>query len=286
MKRLFLTFIGFFVIASLIWLSPALGQVNVVVPQALTNVAGNGGGGPFPCFPAPSLRAQVVYLGSEVGPGTIIGSVNRSVPFGAGYGPVILPNITVRFSTTTADPGALSTTFADNVGADVTTVFQGNISLSSPTCTTSPCPFAAGEVIFQTEFPFDPDNGNLLVDFETPQCMPGITDGDASDQFPNIMSGVATVPFDSPTGVTVDSILAVQFIILAGPGTGACGEAQDACIEAIEGGNFNNHGKKVSACAKASNSPDINDECHSCIVSQVARGIPIEELENCGIPVL
>lgn len=285
MKRLFLTFMVLFVIISLLWLSPTRAQVIFVVPDALTNVAGNGAGGVFPCFPFPSLRAQGVFLGSQIGPGTIIGSANRSIPFGAGYAPVVLPNITVRLSTTSAQPGALSTTFADNVGPDVTTVFQGNLALSSPNCTTSPCPFNAGQVLFQTEFDFDPANGNLLFDFEIPQCMPGLTDGDTTDQFPNIMSGVAGVPFNSPTGVTVDFILVTQFTILAGPGTEACGEAQQACIDAIQGVDFKNHGQKVKACAKASNSPDINDECHSCIVNQVARGIPIEELENCGTDV-
>jgi len=68
-------------------------------------------------------------------------------------------------------------------------------------------------------------------------------------------------------------------------GSRECGAAQDACIEAIEDDNFKNHGKKVSACAKASNTDagfDITDECHSCIVNQVARRIPIEEQENCG----
>jgi len=69
-------------------------------------------------------------------------------------------------------------------------------------------------------------------------------------------------------------------------GSRVCGEAQVACIEAIAGDDFNNHGKKVSACAKASNTDagfDITDECHSCIVNQVARRIPLAEQESCGI---
>jgi len=71
-------------------------------------------------------------------------------------------------------------------------------------------------------------------------------------------------------------------------GSAVCGEAQDACIEAIADDDFKNHGKKVSACAKASNTDaefDITDECHSCIVSQVARRIPVNEQENCGTDV-
>ncbi len=48
---------------------------------------------------------------------------------------------------------------------------------------------------------------------------------------------------------------------------------------------FKNHGKKVSTCAKASNGKagfDVTDECHSCIVSQVAQKIPVGEQESCG----
>lgn len=66
-----------------------------------------------------------------------------------------------------------------------------------------------------------------------------------------------------------------------GPGSPQCGEAQNACFAAIAGGEpFKNHGKKVSACARASESPNITEECHSCIVSQVARRD--EEVTNCG----
>ena len=68
-------------------------------------------------------------------------------------------------------------------------------------------------------------------------------------------------------------------------GSRECGAAQDACLDAIAPDEFKNHGKKVSACAKASNTDagfDITDECHSCIVNQVARRIPVDEQENCG----
>jgi len=69
-------------------------------------------------------------------------------------------------------------------------------------------------------------------------------------------------------------------------GSAECGDAQAACYEAIAlPAEFKNHGKEVSACAKASNGKagfDITDECHSCIVSQVAQSVPIIEQESCG----
>ena len=60
----------------------------------------------------------------------------------------------------------------------------------------------------------------------------------------------------------------------SGPGTEACGEAQDACLDAIAPDNFKNKGQEVSACAQAANpflyDGLISEECHSCIVSAVA----------------
>lgn len=68
-------------------------------------------------------------------------------------------------------------------------------------------------------------------------------------------------------------------------GSPECGAAQEACLDAIDPDELKNHGKKVSDCALASSAEagfDITDECHSCIVHQIARGIPIGERENCG----
>jgi hypothetical protein len=69
-----------------------------------------------------------------------------------------------------------------------------------------------------------------------------------------------------------------------GPGSEACGEAQQACLDAIAPDNLKNKGKKVSACAHAANpyleDGSINEECHSCIVSAVAS--KKKEGTNCG----
>lgn len=69
-----------------------------------------------------------------------------------------------------------------------------------------------------------------------------------------------------------------------GVGSQACGEAQQACRDAITPDNFKNKGKKVRACAHAANwyldNGLIDDDCDSCIVSAVAS--KKKEGTNCG----
>ncbi len=61
-----------------------------------------------------------------------------------------------------------------------------------------------------------------------------------------------------------------------GPGSLACGVAQQECQAAVDllGPDPRNHGAIVSACAQAANpaleSGEINEECHSCVVSEKA----------------
>jgi hypothetical protein len=73
-----------------------------------------------------------------------------------------------------------------------------------------------------------------------------------------------------------------QDVTCGGPG-GACEEAQIAVQDEVgnEDGNYRNHGKYVRAAAHEANQFDITEECHSCIVSQFARNIPIGEQEVC-----
>jgi hypothetical protein len=63
---------------------------------------------------------------------------------------------------------------------------------------------------------------------------------------------------------------------------GSCEEAQVAAQDAVDsGGPYRNHGKLVKTAAQAANQFDITEECHDCIVSQFARGIPIGDQEVC-----
>ena len=68
--------------------------------------------------------------------------------------------------------------------------------------------------------------------------------------------------------------------------TFTCGMAQLIVQEAVaSGGPYKNHGQMVKTAAHAANpylyEGAISEECHSCIVSQFARRIPIEQQEVC-----
>lgn len=79
-----------------------------------------------------------------------------------------LPAVSIQLSTTT---GPFLNTFGSNVGADVTTVFNGNLTLAS-----------SGGVFdtvinLTTPFVYDPSMGNLLLDVSNPNdlALPGFS---------------------------------------------------------------------------------------------------------------
>jgi len=70
----------------------------------------------------------------------------------------------------------MSNVFAENIGADVKTVYSGNLMLSPQNCfrefpppVNDPCPFDV-MIPLQEMFDYDPANGNLLLDLRIPQC--------------------------------------------------------------------------------------------------------------------
>jgi hypothetical protein len=146
---------------------------QVVVPNAQATVEGNDSSGvPFDCEDGQDLRYQQVYLGSEVGSGTITEIRFRQNAGASAFGPTITPpGVIIALSSTTAAPDSLSATFANNVGADVTTVFSGNLTLSSAACPgAGPCPFDIA-IALQTPFSFNATGGlNLLLDVSFPAC--------------------------------------------------------------------------------------------------------------------
>lgn len=83
-------------------------------------------------------------------------------------------DVTIRLSTTTKQPDALSAMFADNIGADVLKVFDGVLSVDATgdAGPGEPNPF---EIVFDfvdalgdpLGFNYDPSAGNLLVDIIT-----------------------------------------------------------------------------------------------------------------------
>jgi len=92
--------------------------------------------------------------------------------------------------------------------------------------------------------------------------------------------------FSGNQGTGTISVVPGIFCIVGGPpGSTACGNAQEACqaaVDALPAGA--NHGAVVSACAQAANpaldSGEINEECHSCVVSEKASKKKVGT--NCG----
>ena len=163
-------------VAALVALAGSAARAQVVVPNAQTMAEGNFNNlHPFSCgdpsIHLDSERYQQVYLGSEIGTGNILeirfrGDGTSSSSFGA----TTFPGVVITLSSTTAAPDALSTTFANNVGSDVTTVFSGNLTLSSAASMMVPRPFDI-TITLTTPFFFNAAAGkNLLLDVKIPTC--------------------------------------------------------------------------------------------------------------------
>jgi len=144
--------------------SAALGQV---VPGGLEDVSGNSNINVLNGFHRPS-RFQQVYQDPALTTGYIQEfRFRQDEQFGGGASCTLM-NVTVVLSSTTVSPDALSLTFADNHGADATTVFSGNLVISSASTTADPRPFDY-VIRFPVPFYYDAGGGkNLLVDITAP----------------------------------------------------------------------------------------------------------------------
>jgi hypothetical protein len=195
------------VMTILLMIAPAIGWADqVVVPLAQTNSEGDGNNGfPFNCgaFAVPSMRYQQVYAAGEVGTRVITQiAFRQDGSTGTAFGPSTIPGVTITLSSTSNGPDTLSTTFANNVGADVTTVFSGSLTLSSAASAATPRPFDI-VVPLQTAFPFDATHGkNLLLDVTIPICVTTTqfdsqnTTGDSVSRVFALSFGAATSAFD------------------------------------------------------------------------------------------
>ncbi len=178
----------------------------VVVPNAQTTAEGNFDNSfPFNCgtLSLSSQRYQQVYLGSELGSGTITRIAFRpDSAVTSAFGPTTIPGVTITLSSTMAAPDTLSATFAANVGADVTTVFSGNLVLSSADVGGPPRNFDI-VIPLATPFPFAAASGkNLLLDVTIPTCATTArfdaqkTSGDAVSRGVTTVSGAASATAD------------------------------------------------------------------------------------------
>jgi len=173
---------------------------TLVVPNNLATSAGNSSEFQVPATPV-SIEFQEL-LGSgqfHSSPITITGISFRAAP---GTGPVTesIGSLTVTLSNSPNFPNSngtvplMSSTFANNVGANKTMVFSGsNLSLKSDGCAANngaPCAFDLN-IVFQTPFVYSYSSGPLLIDLvETNISGSGTLDA-ASFNPPG--GGVATV---------------------------------------------------------------------------------------------
>lgn len=139
----------------------------VVAPGSLAGVEGNGNNGyPF-SIGAQTMRYQQVYDSSQFaafgGPRVITGIAFRPDLQTGGAFSTTLSSVQIDLSTTAVTPGTMSTTFANNVGGNNTTVFSGALSISSSFTGPGPKNF---DIIINllTPFTYDPGLGNLLLD--------------------------------------------------------------------------------------------------------------------------
>jgi hypothetical protein len=200
----------------------------VVVPQGAAAVEGNSSLiGPFDTnvFGVPSQRYQQVFAASALvstpQPHLITHMAFRpDATHGEAFSATI-PNIRINLSTTSQVPDGLSNTFAENVGADDTVVFNGALPLSSAVTGPDGGPKAFDIVIMlQTPFWYDPTAGNLLLDVRNFEAaVTTVFDAEMTEGDP--ISHVETGPFggvNSPTAQFADTTgLVVRFTLTPVP---------------------------------------------------------------------
>ena len=191
-------------------------SAQIVVPNSLTSVEGNtnllwpwgcGHGGNT------SLRQQQVYLGSEVGSGTIAAlRFRQDSLFGSAFGPTTLPSVLITLSSTPADPDSLSQIFDDNVGPDVNIVYDGPLTLSS--CESAAIPRQLDVFVsLSSTFSFDSSSGqNLLMDVTIDPCV--ITTWfDAENTLGDSVSRIFRTDASATTGLPDTIGIVTQFLL-------------------------------------------------------------------------
>jgi phosphatidylinositol-3-phosphatase len=152
----------------------------LVVPNEWSSAQGDAGN-LFPLFSSQPIRYQQVFDARQFARWHNGGGLINRIAF-RGHGPGIpftgtIPQLQVNLSTTLKLPDGLSSTFADNVGADDTQVFSGPFQ-TAVTFTGDATNF---EIVINFTMPFfyDPAQGNLLLDVRNGQ---GSTEVPPNDQ--------------------------------------------------------------------------------------------------------
>jgi hypothetical protein len=238
--------------------SAATGQLLHTIPNGLATVEGNSsnlfpwGSGGTP----PGLRMQSVYDSSNFTAGGVTAPVavtrlrwraNASSATWAGGTYAIA---TVRMCTATADHAAISTTFAANLGPDLTTVATGPVTFQAGT---GAGVGSIGPVVvdlsLQTPFLYDPNAGDLLIDIDFPSTsyaggnltsLDVQTTGSMSSRlYASATYGAPTGIFEAAHGVVVEltCLPANGFASFRRHGNG-CYDGAMSFYEAFAGVNF------------------------------------------------
>lgn len=134
--------------------------------------------GPFSQFSSPnqvsSMRYQEVYAADEFSElshgGGFITGVGCRIISGSRQGGII-PNLQIDLSTTARTPDALSTSFAENVGADNRSVIGARSVWIQDNTPEDPTGFGVF-IQFDSPFFYDPARGNLLMDVRNIEAPP------------------------------------------------------------------------------------------------------------------
>jgi hypothetical protein len=150
--------------------SPNAIAATIVAPSAQASVEGNLDNlFPFGITGLSSQRYEQVYRATEFGSGPLLitGLAFRPDAFTGAAFSTTLSNVSIFLTTTTNAPDALSSTFANNEGADKTLVHSGSLSLSSADTGPAGGPKAFDIVInLTTPFLYNPGSGNLLLEVQ------------------------------------------------------------------------------------------------------------------------
>ncbi len=162
---------------------PAAAATQVVVPSAnataeanINNIVPFSGG--FHAEPHGTTRYQQVYSAEDFAAAGHTFRITKiafrldgsDAPYAES---ATIPDISIYLSTTSKAVDGLSSTFADNLGADNTLVYSGSLSFSVPYDASVPRPFDV-VVTLQTPFVYTPADGNLLMEVRN---VSGVTSG-------------------------------------------------------------------------------------------------------------
>lgn len=211
---------------------------TLVVPNSQTNTPGNL---PLKLGSNPIRLQEIVGSGQFNGPIVITGIHLRSA-VGTGAVHIIDPSFKMTLSTTQAYPNTKnghmlpSDTYANNVGPDATTVYNGALSGSSPGCNgPAPCAFDLA-IPFTAPFSYDPNQGRLLVDVVASAPSGTPTGSLDAVQFPDSSSSNVALLLGDPT--LAAGTLALGGIVLGLDFAAAVGPTVTAVLN---GASFDTH---------------------------------------------